>query len=123
MDHICTVLLLKTSIFESMSITNKLIETVKSPKLRDVLDAMIQQRSNEDGEIRDVLSSTLPQIKTADMLDELQALNVPAAASIALKTFNQCLNVASNKPVVISAKALEDFYYLSFFDLADLDSS
>lgn len=71
LDHICTVLLLKTSFFDSMSITNKLIESIKNQKLREVLDAMIQQRSNEDGEIRDVLQSTLPQIKKTDIFDEL----------------------------------------------------
>jgi hypothetical protein len=104
-----------------MSITNKLIESIKNQKLRESLDAMIQQRSNEDGEIRDVLQSTLPDIKKTNIYDELQALNIKGAAKIALKSFAHCLNVEINNPVVLSAKAYEEFYHLSFFDLSDLD--
>lgn len=104
-----------------MSITNKLIESIKNQKLRESLDAMIQQRSNEDGEIRDVLQSTLPNIKKTNFYDELQSLNITGAVKIALKTFNNCLNVEINNPVVLSANSYDEFYHLSFFTLYELD--
>jgi hypothetical protein len=43
------------------------------------MDAMVSKRGHEDGEIRDAVKSTLPQIKTS-LTDELIAGNITKAS-------------------------------------------
>jgi hypothetical protein len=63
----------------------------------------------------------LPSIKKDNtVIDELASGNIPKAAALCIKQYNQCMTVESGKPVVLTAKVLEGLELLGHFDLNDL---
>lgn len=58
-DHICTVLFQKTVFFDQMAITNQLLEQIRNPVLKEVLELTIT--SGTEGQIRSISArKTLP---------------------------------------------------------------
>jgi len=52
LDHVCTTLFLKTVFFNQMAITNQLLEQIKNPILKEILELTLT--GTAEGEIRSV---------------------------------------------------------------------
>ena len=52
LDHVLTTLFAKTVFFEQMSITNCLLEQIKNPVLKEILESTIYVNNQPDGDIQ-----------------------------------------------------------------------
>jgi hypothetical protein len=101
-----------------MSVTNKLIETVSNKKLRDILEALVDQSSDPDGSHGLIRDSQGQQPSSKSLIDAIIGVNFSEAVNICNTSYRVCQIVGdTNRIVTISPEAYENFHYLSFFDM------
>jgi len=104
-----------------MSITNKLIETITNKKLKDILEALVDQSSDPDGSHGMIRDSQAQQPSAKSLVDSIVGANFTEAVNICNASYRVCMLVGdTNRYVTISPETFENFYYLSFFDMSSV---
>ena len=77
-----------------MPITNRILEQIKNPCLKEILEATLYVNSQPDGEVYTTRSQPLSSNPAAranqSVADCLISQNLPEAVRLALESFSQC---------------------------------
>ena len=104
-----------------MSITNCLLEQIKNPTLKEILESTIYVNNQPDGEVYTMRAQSLVSNSAGStgstVAEHLISQNIENAVKLANQNFDGC-NVKEG--VLIIPQVFEDYFFLGLFDLINV---